>query len=338
MPGGICAGQAWESEAEIDLAAYHRAKTGVALRRRHRWGRTAAGVDPRALDRARRERIGEAFQVADDLRDVRRARRTSASRSARTPRRAGRTRSPTSAWPAPSAGSRTSSAGAIASIPACPGEADAVRGRAQAGRALTARGAGARRAGLSDSPAAARSGVSPVPDFDRAGAWRNRLIGSRRFQRWAAAFPLTRRLARRDGERLFDLMAGFVYSQMLLACVELACSTSWPGPPTRRSSRRGLGLTADARQRLLVGGGIARPARAPARRALPPRPARRAVRRRCPASPAMIRHHRLLYGDLADPVALLRGEARDRAGAASGPMRASAADDRRGRGGAPIPS
>src|SRR6056297_4067603 len=29
MPHGICAGQGWESEAKIDLAAYHRAKTGA---------------------------------------------------------------------------------------------------------------------------------------------------------------------------------------------------------------------------------------------------------------------------------------------------------------------
>ncbi len=29
MPGGICAGQGWESEAEIDLSAYHQAKTGA---------------------------------------------------------------------------------------------------------------------------------------------------------------------------------------------------------------------------------------------------------------------------------------------------------------------
>jgi len=29
MPGGICAGQGWESEPEIDLRAYHRSKTGA---------------------------------------------------------------------------------------------------------------------------------------------------------------------------------------------------------------------------------------------------------------------------------------------------------------------
>ena len=31
MPGGICAGQGWESESEIDLSAYHQAKTGALI-------------------------------------------------------------------------------------------------------------------------------------------------------------------------------------------------------------------------------------------------------------------------------------------------------------------
>ena len=54
---------------------------------------------------------------------------------------------------------------------------------------------------------------------DRFYAWRNGLIRSPRFQRWAASFPLTRPVARRKANALFDLVAGFVYSQVLLACV-----------------------------------------------------------------------------------------------------------------------
>ena len=50
---------------------------------------------------------------------------------------------------------------------------------------------------------------------------RDRLLASRRFQRWAAAFPLTRPIARRRARALFDLCAGFVYSQVLFACVRL---------------------------------------------------------------------------------------------------------------------
>ena len=44
---------------------------------------------------------------------------------------------------------------------------------------------------------------------------------SPRFQRWAAAFPLTRPIAQRRARALFDLCAGFVYAQVLLACVQL---------------------------------------------------------------------------------------------------------------------
>lgn len=69
MPGGICAGQAWESEADIDLAAYHRAKTGSLFVAATRMGALAAGVDAEPWGELG-ARIGEAFQVADDLQDV----------------------------------------------------------------------------------------------------------------------------------------------------------------------------------------------------------------------------------------------------------------------------
>ena len=57
--------------------------------------------------------------------------------------------------------------------------------------------------------------------IDRWRDWRNRTIAKPGFQRWAAAFPLTRPIARRHAGELFDLVAGFVYSQVLLACVRL---------------------------------------------------------------------------------------------------------------------
>lgn len=69
MPGGICAGQGWESEPAVDLAAYHQAKTGALFIAATQMGAIAAGHEPEpwhdlgAL-------IGEAFQVADDLRDA----------------------------------------------------------------------------------------------------------------------------------------------------------------------------------------------------------------------------------------------------------------------------
>lgn len=51
--------------------------------------------------------------------------------------------------------------------------------------------------------------------------WRNRTIASPRFQRWAARFPLTRWIVRKQAADIFDLMAGFVYSQVLLACTQM---------------------------------------------------------------------------------------------------------------------
>jgi geranylgeranyl diphosphate synthase type II len=69
MPAGICAGQGWESEPRIDLRAYHRAKTGALFVAATQMGAVAAGHDPEAWEELG-ARLGEAFQVADDLRDV----------------------------------------------------------------------------------------------------------------------------------------------------------------------------------------------------------------------------------------------------------------------------
>jgi geranylgeranyl diphosphate synthase, type II len=68
-PGGIVAGQAWESEPAVELAAYHRAKTGVLFAAATAAGAAATGAEPTPWLRLG-ERLGEAFQVADDLRDV----------------------------------------------------------------------------------------------------------------------------------------------------------------------------------------------------------------------------------------------------------------------------
>jgi geranylgeranyl diphosphate synthase type II len=69
MPDGICAGQGWESEATVDLAAYHRSKTGALFIAATEMGAISAGHDPENW-RDLGALIGEAFQVADDLRDA----------------------------------------------------------------------------------------------------------------------------------------------------------------------------------------------------------------------------------------------------------------------------
>jgi geranylgeranyl diphosphate synthase type II len=68
-PNGICAGQGWESEADIDLAAYHRSKTGALFVAATRMGARSMGEDPDPWTTLG-AKIGEAFQVADDLRDA----------------------------------------------------------------------------------------------------------------------------------------------------------------------------------------------------------------------------------------------------------------------------
>ena len=69
MPAGIVAGQGWESEERIRLVDYHQAKTGALFVAAARMGALAAGADPEAW-RGIGARLGEAYQVADDLADA----------------------------------------------------------------------------------------------------------------------------------------------------------------------------------------------------------------------------------------------------------------------------
>ncbi len=138
--------------------------------------------------------------------------------------------------------------------------------------------------------------------------WRNGALASPRFQRWAAGFWLTRPVARRRARGLFDLVGGFVYSQVLLACVRLDLFQALAqGPATLPSLAPRLGLSPEAASRLLkAAAALSLAERLPdGRFMLGPHGA---ALRGNPALLAMIEHHALLYADLADPVALLRGE------------------------------
>ena len=68
-PGGIVAGQAWECETKADLGLYQRAKTGALFVAATRAGALACGSDPEPWS-ALGANLGEAYQVADDIRDV----------------------------------------------------------------------------------------------------------------------------------------------------------------------------------------------------------------------------------------------------------------------------
>jgi len=138
---------------------------------------------------------------------------------------------------------------------------------------------------------------------------RDRLVASPRFRRWAAAFPFTRPIARRRTRALFDLCAGFVYSQVLQACVQLRLfDILADGPLTSDALATRLSLPPERTQRLLLAATslklLAR--RRGERFGLGPLGAAMVGNT---AVSAMVLHHRELYADLNDPVALLRGEA-----------------------------
>lgn len=71
LPGGIVAGQGWESEPSIPTTLYRRAKTGALFEAAAVGGALAAGLrDDAEAWRSFGQRIGEAYQVADDMLDV----------------------------------------------------------------------------------------------------------------------------------------------------------------------------------------------------------------------------------------------------------------------------
>lgn len=160
---------------------------------------------------------------------------------------------------------------------------------------------------LSASPASPVSPHRPVSWRERWLLLRNRWIGSAQFQRWAAQFPLTRPIARRQARALFDLVAGFVYSQTLAACVRLQLFdllSAGPLAPDEVAAR--IHLKPEAATRLLKAAASLQLVEA-----LPDgRYGLGALGAALSANPslsAMIEHHTMLYADLSDPVALLQG-------------------------------
>jgi demethylspheroidene O-methyltransferase len=146
---------------------------------------------------------------------------------------------------------------------------------------------------------------------ERCLHWRDDMLARPAFHRWAAAFPLTRWIVRRRTRELFDITAGFVYSQVLSACVRLdlfAHLAAAPATTAELAARFDIPeagllhlLRAAEELRLL-------------RRCADDRWALGdlgAASRGSPGIAAMVAHHDMLYRDLADPLALLR----DRRGA-----------------------
>src|SRR3954451_21533574 len=82
--------------------------------------------------------------------------------------------------------------------------------------------------------------------------WRNRRLADPAFQQFASRFFLTRHVARHSAVRLFDLTAGFVYAQVLKACIDLDIPVQLAsGAATADVLAARAGLGAD-RMRLLL--------------------------------------------------------------------------------------
>lgn len=153
-------------------------------------------------------------------------------------------------------------------------------------------------------------GAPPAPGPGRLReAWytlRDRLLQDRRFHRFATWFPLTRPIAQKRTRELFDLVAGFVYSQALHALVETRIIEHVGQEPRTLAEIASLaGMPLDSARRLVAAG--------VALRLLTPRSANRygpgdlgAALLGNPGVIAMVRHHATLYRDLADPVGLLQ--------------------------------
>lgn len=154
----------------------------------------------------------------------------------------------------------------------------------------------------------------PGPEYERRGlfdhfrAWCLALVQSRRFQDWAARFPLTRSIVRRDGERLFDLISGFTYSQVLHAFVEFNLAQLLADGPRSSADLALRAGTPPDRMAVLCQAAAAldllhrrRDGRYDLARlgaALPG----------VPGLQGIILHHSLLYRDLSDPAGFFRGE------------------------------
>lgn len=158
--------------------------------------------------------------------------------------------------------------------------------------------------------------VAPIPQIvtslrdrdtlvDRLLAFRDRVYASPTFHYWAARIPLVHLVARSRSQALFDLTAGFVYTQTLTACIRLdlfAILSRSPLTPLQISVACGLPL--DGTERLLEA--------ATALRLVASRSGGRfglgALGSPILAQPSMVRmveHNALLYSDLVDPISLL---------------------------------
>jgi len=136
--------------------------------------------------------------------------------------------------------------------------------------------------------------------------FRNRLLADKKFQRWAAKTPLVRRIASKKAVELHHLTAGFVYTQTLTAVVQsnllavlqgriestksvaAMCGLTPPAAHTLLKAAQALKLTEEVSKGFWMVGELG------------------ASVLGNPAVADMVKHHAVLYRDLADPLAILK--------------------------------
>jgi demethylspheroidene O-methyltransferase len=135
--------------------------------------------------------------------------------------------------------------------------------------------------------------------------WLERIYASPRLYRWSLSNPLTRWITKRRTQQIFDLMSGFVYSQVLLGCVRLDLfKMLYQKPLDLQQIALQTRVTEQALQRLLVSAvalGLLE-SRSRQRFGLGPLGVPLAMH---PGIGAMVEHNHLLYRDMQDPVAFL---------------------------------
>ncbi|MCK0120555.1 methyltransferase domain-containing protein [Loktanella sp. F6476L] len=135
-----------------------------------------------------------------------------------------------------------------------------------------------------------------------------RLLANPKFQTWAARFPPTRRLVRREGEAMFDIVAGFCHAQILQAVVKFQLPDLLLEQPMPADALACACNVPIERMIVLINGAAALKLVKVRRDGLIGLTSRGAALAGVPGLQGMIAHHDVLYRDLSDPVAFFRGE------------------------------
>ena len=136
--------------------------------------------------------------------------------------------------------------------------------------------------------------------------FRNRLLADSKFQRWAAKTPLVRRIASKKAVELHHLTAGFVYTQTLTAVVQSNLLAVLQGRiESTKSVAAMCGLTPRAAHTLLTAAQALKLTEEVSRGFWMVGELGASVLGN-PGVADMVRHHSVLYRDLADPLAVLK--------------------------------